>query len=253
MTAAARQAHEAQNSIKASNYSPSEFRAQGEIRNKTVTAGKQTPATVNHANCFDSFICIILSASEGRESQWLRSRGGNHFANARRSEHQGGSPFALEEKLMKKLAIIVICLLFAAPALAQSVGEKSGVNSLLGLSPSTADFVKEAAVGDIFEIQSSQLAAERADGPTKAFASQMITDHQKTSNELKAMVQDIPTALDSSHQKMLDKLVGLNGADFTKQYQSDQVSAHKDAVQARIVPPSPFSGTARSTSIADFL
>ena len=58
----------------------------------------------------------------------------------------------------------------------------------------------------------------------------MITDHQKTSNELKAMVQDIPTALDSSHQKMLDKLVGLNGADFTKQYQSDQVSAHKDAV-----------------------
>ena len=90
--------------------------------------------------------------------------------------------------------------------------------------------MKEAAVGDIFEIQSSQLAAERADGPTKAFASQMITDHQKTSNELKAMVQDIPTALDSSHQKMLDKLVGLNGADFTKQYQSDQVSAHKDAV-----------------------
>jgi putative membrane protein len=131
---------------------------------------------------------------------------------------------------MNKLAIIAICLLFAAPALAQSVGEKSGVNSLLGLSPSTADFVKEAAVGDIFEIQSSQLAAERADAPTKAFASQMITDHQKTSNELKAMVQDIPTALDSSHQKMLDKLVGLNGADFTKQYQSDQVSAHKDAV-----------------------
>jgi Domain of unknown function (DUF4142) len=35
--------------------------------------------------------------------------------------------------------------------------------------------VKEAAVGDIFEIQSSQLAAERADAPTKAFASQMIT------------------------------------------------------------------------------
>ena len=108
------------------------------------------------------------------------------------------------------------------------MGEKSGVNSLLGLSPSTADFVKE--VGDIFEIQASQLAAERADGPTKAFASQMITDHQKTSSELKAMVQDIPTALDSSHQKMLDKLIGLNGADFTKQYQSDQVSAHKDAV-----------------------
>ena len=131
---------------------------------------------------------------------------------------------------MKKLALTATSLIFAAPVLAQSVGEKSGVNSALGVSPSTADFVKEAAISDMFEIQSSQLAAQRANEPTKAFASQMITDHQKTSNELKAMVQDIPTALDSAHQKMLDKLVGLNGADFTKQYQSDQVSAHKDAV-----------------------
>jgi hypothetical protein len=40
----------------------------------------------------------------------------------------------------------------------------------------------------------------------------------------------IPTALDSSHQSKLDKLKGLNGADFTKQYNDMQVSAHKDAV-----------------------
>jgi putative membrane protein len=40
----------------------------------------------------------------------------------------------------------------------------------------------------------------------------------------------VPLDLDSSHQKMLDKLKGLNGADFTKQYHKDQVSAHKDAV-----------------------
>jgi putative membrane protein len=104
------------------------------------------------------------------------------------------------------------------------------------VSPSTADFVKEAAISDMFEIQSSQLAAQRANEPTKAFASQMITDHQKTSDELKSTVQTgkadatVPLDLDSSHQKMLDKLKGLNGADFTKQIDKDQVSAHKDAV-----------------------
>jgi putative membrane protein len=136
---------------------------------------------------------------------------------------------------MKKLGIIATSLLFATPVIAQSVGEKSGVNSALGVSPSTADFVKEAAISDMFEIQSSQLAAQRANEPTKAFAAQMITDHQKTSNELKSIVQSgkadasIPSDLDSSHQKMLDKLKGLNG-DFTKQYDKDQVSAHKDAV-----------------------
>lgn len=58
---------------------------------------------------------------------------------------------------MNKLAIIAIWLLFAAPALAQSVGEKSGVNSLLGLSPSTADFVKEVAVSDMFESSRASL------------------------------------------------------------------------------------------------
>jgi hypothetical protein len=51
MTAAARQAHEAQNSIKASNYSPSEFRAQGEIRNKTVTAAKQQSRHQHGKSC----------------------------------------------------------------------------------------------------------------------------------------------------------------------------------------------------------
>jgi putative membrane protein len=113
---------------------------------------------------------------------------------------------------MKKLGVIATSLLFAAPVLAQSVGEKSGVNSALGVSPSTADFVKEAAISDMFEIQSSQLAAQRANEPTKVFASQMITDHQKTPNELKSMVQSgkaeasVPLDLDSSHQKMLDKL-----------------------------------------------
>jgi len=58
--------------------------------------------------------------------------------------------------------------------------EKSGVNSALGISPTTADFVKEAAIGDMFEIQSSELAAYRGNEQTRGFANQMITDHQRT-------------------------------------------------------------------------
>jgi putative membrane protein len=41
---------------------------------------------------------------------------------------------------------------------------------------------------------------------------------------------DLPTDMSSSQKSMLDKLKGMNGKDFTKQYHSDQVSAHKDAV-----------------------
>ena len=124
----------------------------------------------------------------------------------------------------------------ANPTVAQSPGEKTGANSALGVSPSTADFVTQAAISDMFEIQTSQLALQQSDEPTKAYAKQMITDHEKTSGEMKGMVQGgkiqatLPTALDSTHQGKLDKLKDLKGNDFTKQYHKDQVKAHKDAV-----------------------
>jgi putative membrane protein len=134
---------------------------------------------------------------------------------------------------MKRIVLIAACLLIAAPVLAQSVGEKTGINSTLGISPTTPDFVKEVAISDMFEIDSSKLAVDRADTSTKAFAEQMVKDHTKTSTELKGMTianAPIPVVLDSAHQSKLDKLKSLNGTDFTKQYQSDQVAAHKDAV-----------------------
>ena len=89
---------------------------------------------------------------------------------------------------MKRTIIALGCVLLASPALAQSVGEKTGIDSALGIAPSTADFVKEVAVSDMFEIQSSQLAENKGNAQEKSFAAKMITDHTKTSNELKGLV-----------------------------------------------------------------
>jgi putative membrane protein len=122
---------------------------------------------------------------------------------------------------MKRSIIVLGCVLLAGPALAQSVGEKTGVNSTLGIAPTTADFVKEVAISDMFEIQSSQLAENKGNAQEKSFASQMITDHTKTSTELKSLVSsgkvqaELPSALDSSHQSKLDKLKGESGKDFS--------------------------------------
>ena len=135
---------------------------------------------------------------------------------------------------MKKLALILAIGLLATPVFAQSIGEKTGINSALGVSPSTADFVKMAAISDMFEIESSKLAAERADDASKKFAAQMIADHSKTTAELKAMAPkakvELPVAMDSAHQGKVDKLKDLKGADFDKEYDSMQVDAHEDAV-----------------------
>lgn len=138
---------------------------------------------------------------------------------------------------MKRIVIIAGTLLLAAtPVLAQSLGEKTGVNSTLGISPTTADFVKEVAVSDMFEIASNKLAEDKGNAAEKSFASMMVSDHTKTSAELKGLVSsgkvnaEIPPAIDSAHQSKLDKLKGLSGDDFSSNFDSVQVDAHKDAV-----------------------
>jgi len=139
---------------------------------------------------------------------------------------------------MKRTALTIAAatLLISTSAFAQSVGEKTGVNSTLGISPTTADFVKEVAISDMFEIESNKLAQEKGNAPEKTFASQMVTDHTKTSTELKGLVSsgkvkaELPAALDSSHQNKLDKLKAESGKDFSSDFDSMQVSAHKDAV-----------------------
>jgi putative membrane protein len=139
---------------------------------------------------------------------------------------------------MNKLATsIALAAIMIAPAvLAQSVGEKTGINSALGITPSTQDFVKEAATSDMLEIAAAKVAQDKGNAEEKKFAEQMITDHTKTSSDLKGMVgsgdvkADIPANLDDSSQKKLDKLRNAKPANFSGEYDPMQVSAHKDAV-----------------------
>jgi putative membrane protein len=131
------------------------------------------------------------------------------------------------------LATLSIFLLSTA-ALAQSAGEKTGVNSTLGIAPTTPDFVKEAAMSDMLEIEAAKVAEKKGNANEKSFAAQMITDHTKTSSELKQMVSGdakaaLPTALDDTSQKKLAKLRDAKSDDFASEYDPMQVSAHKDA------------------------
>jgi putative membrane protein len=133
------------------------------------------------------------------------------------------------------LTIAAAALLISTSAFAQSVGEKTGVNSALGISPTTADFVKEAAMSDMTEIAASKLGQERGNAEEKTFASKMIADHTKTSEELKSMAPAdakaaIPTSLDSSSQGKIDKLRDAKPDNFSSDFDLMQVSAHKDAV-----------------------
>ena len=113
---------------------------------------------------------------------------------------------------MKKAVLAAaLAAAFATSASAQSVGEKSGVNSTLGIAPKTEDFVKEVAMSDMTEIAAAKIAQQKGNADEKKFAEMMITDHTKTSTELKSMVpaemkSAIPSALDDASEKKLAKL-----------------------------------------------
>jgi putative membrane protein len=132
--------------------------------------------------------------------------------------------------MKRTMLLAASCGMFATVVFAQTPAAVTGV-------PSVQDFVNKVAISDMFEIQSSQLAlTKQADADTKPFAEKMVQDHQKTSGELKALVDGgkvkatLPTALDSDHQKMLDDLKAKNGKDFDQSYDQIQVKAHRDAV-----------------------
>jgi putative membrane protein len=141
----------------------------------------------------------------------------------------------MEAPMKKTILAVGLAAALTSAAFAQSVGEKTGVNSALGITPKTEDFIKEAATSDMLEIEAAKIAQQKGDADEKKFAEQMITDHTKTSNELKGLVpadlkSAVPTALDDSSQKKLDKLRDTKPEDFPGQYDPMQVSAHKDAV-----------------------
>jgi putative membrane protein len=128
-----------------------------------------------------------------------------------------------------KTCIVILCL-FTSPAIGQSSGEKAGFQ----IAPTTAEFVKEAASSDMLEIESSRLAAQQGNAQTKIYADQMISDHSKTSSELRSLAgavgAEMPSAMRPAHERKLAQLKVLKGAAFDKQYFDDQVLIHNEAV-----------------------
>ncbi|EQB08124.1 hypothetical protein L288_08855 [Sphingobium quisquiliarum P25] len=100
----------------------------------------------------------------------------------------------------------------------------------------TTFYIPQAAIGDMYEIQSSELALVRARAPeVKAFARQMIEDHKKTSAALRQFVADnpvniaIPKNMDARRNAMLSNLKSAGDAEFDAQYIGQQAAAHQEA------------------------
>lgn len=98
-------------------------------------------------------------------------------------------------------------------------------------------YATAAALGDMYEIESSRVALEKSKSPeVRQFAQSMIDGHTKTTAELKAALTSagvqltLPAALDERRQKMLTELRGESAMEFDTAYLDQQTKAHRDAL-----------------------
>lgn len=99
------------------------------------------------------------------------------------------------------------------------------------------DFVDKAAVGDLFEIESSKIALQRSKNPeVKAFAQMMIDAHTRTTADLKTAIAGSglgltpPSVLPNDRLSDLTDLTNKSAEDFDKAYMDAQVEGHQAAL-----------------------
>jgi putative membrane protein len=98
-------------------------------------------------------------------------------------------------------------------------------------------FLTTASQGNYDEIQLGKLAEQKGTNPdVKAFGRRMVTDHTKLGTKMQPFATEwglsAPTGLSADAQKEYDKLNGLSGNDFDKEYIDDMVSDHSKDLDA---------------------
>ena len=130
---------------------------------------------------------------------------------------------------MKALTIISI----VAAALVALTGPAAAQVQLV--SDQDREFVNKAATGGLAEVELGRIAAQRAARPSvRSFGERMVTDHGRGNAELTTLARskgiEVPTALEPSQQAMRDRLSGLSGNDFDRDYMSEMVRDHTEDI-----------------------
>ena len=122
---------------------------------------------------------------------------------------------------------------------ASGVGEaqNDADSALTEEAPTSLAFVQAAAMSNLYEIAAANIALDKAEaGSVRDFAQMMVTDHSKALETLEDAVGSsgqtlaLPINLDADHQAKVDLLQSLQGAAFDREYLSQQMTAHREAL-----------------------
>lgn len=119
-----------------------------------------------------------------------------------------------------------------------SYSDQAGADKAVSRTSTTGEaeaFLRDAAVSNLTEIESSQLALKASsNAEIRRFAEMMVADHQKNGEELKPLATTnnvvLPTLLSSDKKQEVDMLRSLTGSAFDRGYVALQVKAHQQTV-----------------------
>jgi putative membrane protein len=136
--------------------------------------------------------------------------------------------------MIRSLASVIL-LSGLATSVAFAADPPATATAPAGAAVSTDAFLKQTAVGNQFEIDSSKLALSKSNSTdVKAFATQMVNDHSTAGAAFKKAVSDAklkePSTSDDKHDALLKDLRAKSGTDFDKAYVDAQKQGHVETV-----------------------
>ena len=122
-------------------------------------------------------------------------------------------------KYIQLIAAGLVLLLASVAASAQSSSDKK--------------FLETDSQGNVAEVELAKLALNKAsNSEVKAFAQKMVHDHELLATKMKPFLDKAGVqpsgSLNTTHQRLFNKLNGLSGAEFDKEYVSAMDKDHHE-------------------------
>jgi len=97
-------------------------------------------------------------------------------------------------------------------------------------------FLNEAAINNMAEIQSGNMAQQKGqNSQVQDYGRMLVTDHQQNQDRLQALASrfniTLPTSVDSQHQQQMSQMQALNGQQFDRKFAAQEIMDHQKAIQ----------------------
>lgn len=115
--------------------------------------------------------------------------------------------------------------------MSDSLDAPNDVTHLSKVDGEGAAFMDQAAIGGLMEVDLGKIALDKSENPkVKKFASQMVADHTKANNELKAIAVKLEHILPETYpadvKAHIDAMKKLTGKEFDTHYMDMMVNDH---------------------------